>query len=75
MKANESTPPFDLVVSLDRADKTVAVAVFDPAREGFLAERDVPSAPAVLDGWWQQVGETHPKARIVTRSPCLARSQ
>lgn len=64
MKANESTPPFDLVVSLDRSDKTVAVALFDVAREMFLEECDVPSAPAQLDAWWQNLRETHPQARI-----------
>lgn len=48
MKADESIPPFDLIVSLDRSDKTLAVAVLDVAGDAFLSECDVSTAPEGL---------------------------
>ena len=64
MKADESIPSFDLIVSLDRSDKTLAVAVLDVARDAFLIECDVSTAPEALDAWWQNLQREHAQARI-----------
>lgn len=64
MKANVSTPCFDLIVSLDRSDKTVALAVLDVASGTFLDERDLSSSPEAMDAWWHDLRRDHPGARI-----------
>ncbi len=50
MKPDDSTPTFDLIVSLDRSDKTVALAVLDVATGAFLDERDLSSSPGLGKG-------------------------
>jgi transposase len=64
MKADVSTTCFDLIVSLDRSDKTVAVAVLDASSGGFLDERDLSSAPEAMEAWWHDLRGAHPGARI-----------
>ena len=64
MKADESTPSFDLIVSLDRSDKTVAIAVLEVASGDFLIEQDLSSAPEAMDAWWHDLRGDHPGARI-----------
>lgn len=64
MKADTATPSFDLIVSLDRSDKTVAIAVLDVATGRFLDERDLSSAPEAMDAWWHGLRADHPGARI-----------
>jgi transposase len=64
MKADLSTPSFDLIVSLDRSDKTVAIAVLDVATDTFLEERDLPTSPEALEVWWHELRGQHPAARM-----------
>jgi transposase len=64
MKTHVSTPSFDLIVSLDRSDKTVAIALLDVASGDFLDEQDLSSAPEAMDAWWRSLRHDHPDARI-----------
>ena len=64
MKTDKSTAAFDLIVSLDRSDKTVALAVLEVASGAFLIERDLSSAPEAMDAWWHDLRRDHPGARI-----------
>lgn len=64
MKTNVSTPSFDLIVSLDRSDKTVAIALLDVATGTFLDERNLSSAPEAMDAWWHELRRAQSGARI-----------
>ena len=64
MKTDVSTPSFDLIVSLDRSDRTVAIAVLDVATGAFIDERDLPSAPEAMDAWWHDLRRDHPGRRL-----------
>ena len=64
MKTDISIPSFDLIVSLDRSDKTLAIAVLDVATDTFLDERDLASSPEALDAWWHELRGEHAGARI-----------
>ena len=58
-----TTPPFDLVVALDRSDTTAAVAVFN-LTSGALTQAEISTAPEVLEAWWSKLRADHPTARI-----------
>ena len=58
-----TTPPFDLVVALDRSDATAAVAVFD-LTTGSLVQSELSTAPEALELWWAQLRAKHTGARI-----------
>jgi len=64
MNPSEAIPPFDLIVSLDRSDKSAAVAVLDLSDPLQLQESEVSTDPAELDAWWQSIRRAHPQARI-----------
>jgi transposase len=60
----ESIPRYDLLVSLDRSDRTAALALFDLATGSFLTETELDLAPEALDRWWRSLCAAHPEARI-----------
>jgi transposase len=60
----ESIPRYDLLVSLDRSDRTAALALFDFTRGAFLSETELDLAPEALDAWWRSLRTAHPQARI-----------
>jgi transposase len=64
MNTPEATPTYDLIVSLDRSDASVAVVLLHPV-DGVLAEHTVSTAPEELDRWWMQLKRDHPLARLI----------
>lgn len=58
-----TTPPFDLVVALDRSDATAAVAVLDLTADS-LTQAEISTAPEALEVWWAQLRAAHPGARL-----------
>lgn len=64
MKTDDAIPPFELIVSLDRSDKTAAVAILDMACPHHLHQTEVSLAPDALESWWHQLRLEHPGARI-----------
>ncbi len=64
MTASESIPRYDLLVSLDRSDRTAALALFDLTTGAFLTESCLDLAPEALDAWWRALCAAHPQARI-----------
>ena len=64
MTAPESIPNYDLLVSLDRSDKTAAVALMDLRQGCFISEETIDLAPEAMDAWWRALKAAHPGARI-----------
>lgn len=64
MTVSESIPRYDLLVSLDRSDRTAALVLFDCTAGVFLTEATVDLAPEALDAWWRTLLAAHPQARI-----------
>ena len=64
MTDSESILRYDLLVSLDRSDRTAALALFDLRAGSFLAETVLDLAPEALDQWWRSLCSAHPQARI-----------
>jgi transposase len=64
MSASESIPRYDLLVSLDRSDRTAALALLDLRSGELLTEATVDLAPEALDAWWHSLQAGHPTARI-----------
>ncbi|MCX6953031.1 MAG: transposase [Verrucomicrobia bacterium] len=64
MTVSESISRYDLLVSLDRSDRTAALALFDLTRSVFLTETTLDLAPEALDAWWRTLLAAHPSARI-----------
>jgi transposase len=64
MTASESIPRYDLLVSLDRSDRTAACALFDLTTGAFLTESMLDLAPEALTAWWRALRAAHPTARI-----------
>jgi len=64
MSAPESIPSYDLLVSLDRSDRTAALALLDLPTGVLLTEATLDLAPEALDAWWRSLRAAHPKARI-----------
>lgn len=60
----EAIPSLDLLVSLDRSDRTAAVALLDLTSGRFLDEAVIELAPEALDQWWRELAVAHPRARI-----------
>ena len=63
MTASESIPRYDLLVSLDRSDRTAALALLDLSTGALLTESVLDLAPEALDGWWRTLRAAHPQAR------------
>lgn len=64
MNVTESTPSYDLLVSLDRSDRTAALALMDLRRGVFITEATIDLAPEAMDAWWRGLRAAHPQARI-----------
>lgn len=64
MTASESIPGYDLLVSLDRSDRTAALAMLDLRTGALLSESVLDLAPEALDAWWRALHAAHPGARI-----------
>ena len=64
MNLTESIPSYDLLVSLDRSDKTAALALMDLRRGVFIKEEAIDLAPEAMDAWWRSLRAAHPQARI-----------
>jgi transposase len=64
MSASESIPCYDLLVSLDRSDRTAALALLDLHTGTLLTEGVLDLAPEALDAWWRSLHCTYPTARI-----------
>jgi transposase len=64
MTASESIPRYDLLVSLDRSDRTAALALYDLRQDQLLIETVLDLAPEALDAWWRNLRAAHPAARI-----------
>ena len=64
MNLTESIPSYDLLVSLDRSDRTAALALMDLRRAVFITEGVIDLAPEAMDAWWRALRAAHPDARI-----------
>jgi transposase len=64
MNVTEAIPSYDLLVSLDRSDKTAALALMDLRRGCFITEESIELAPEAMDLWWRALKAGHPQARI-----------
>jgi hypothetical protein len=64
MNVTEAIPSYDLLVSLDRSDKTAALALMDLRRGCFITEESIELAPEAMDLWWRALTAEHPQARI-----------
>lgn len=64
MTDSKSIPRYDLLVSLDRSDRTAALALYDLRTGTFLSESVLGLAPEALEAWWCALCSTHPQARI-----------
>jgi transposase len=64
MTVSESIPCYDLLVSLDRSDRTAAHALLDLRTGALLSESVIDLAPEALDAWWCALHAAHPGARI-----------
>lgn len=64
MTASKSIPSYDLLVSLDRSDRTAALALMDLNRGLFIQEETLSLAPEAMDTWWRNLRAAHPQARI-----------
>jgi hypothetical protein len=64
MTSSESIPGYDLLVSLDRSDRTAALALLDLRTGALLNESMLDLAPEALDAWWRALQAAHPGARI-----------
>lgn len=56
--------PEELIVSIDRSDATLAVALLWPAT-GRLEQSSVSTAPDQLDVWWTALQAAHPQTRLL----------
>ncbi len=63
MDSPEAIPSYDLLVSLDRSDRSAALALLD-LRSGECRKQTLDLAPEALDAWWRALRESHPQARI-----------
>ena len=64
MNLTESIPSYDILVSLDRSDKTAALALMDLGRGCFITEKSIDLAPEAMDAWWRALKAAHPGSRI-----------
>jgi transposase len=64
MTATESIPSYDLLVSLDRSDRTAALVLWDLPAAKLVEEQTLDLAPEALDTWWRHLCTRYPKARI-----------
>src|SRR3954465_12251960 len=64
MTAPESIPRYDLLVSLDRSDRTAALALFDCTTGSFLAESVLDLAPEAPDAGGRTLFAAPPQAKI-----------
>jgi hypothetical protein len=53
MNPTESIPSFDLIVSLDRSDRTASLALLEVASGRFLVEEALDGSPETMDSWWR----------------------
>lgn len=64
MTPSESIPSYDLLVSLDRSDRSAALCLLDLPSGKILAESVLDLAPEALDAWWRGLRAAYPQARI-----------
>lgn len=64
MTPPESIPSYDLLVSLDRSDRSAALCLLDVSTGAILAESVLDLAPEALDAWWHGLRAAYPAARI-----------
>lgn len=64
MNSPESIPSYDLLVSLDRSDRSAALCLLDLPSGSVCAEQELDLAPEALDRWWRDLLAAHPEARI-----------
>jgi transposase len=64
MNTPEAIPSYDLLVSLDRSDRTAALALLDLKAKAFLVEQEIELSPEAMDAWWRELRTSHPGARI-----------
>ena len=59
-----NTPhPFDLVIGLDRSDRTADLHFIDP-RSGQTGKQTIATSPEALHGWLAHLRQQHPEGRI-----------
>jgi transposase len=64
MTSVESIPGYDLLVSLDRSDRTAALVLLDLRTGACLTESVLDLAPEALDAWWRALRAAYPRATI-----------
>jgi transposase len=64
MTTPESIPSYDLLVSLDRSDRSAALCLLEVSTGAILAESVLDLAPEALDAWWRGLRAAYPTARI-----------
>lgn len=60
----DATPQFDLVVSIDRSDATLAVALLCRREAAILDQSSVSTTAEALETWWSQLQRDYPNRRI-----------
>ena len=58
-----SSPPFDLIIGLDRSDRTADLHLID-TRTGARTQQSISTAPEALRQWAEQLRAAHPGARV-----------
>jgi transposase len=58
-----TTPPFDLVIGLDRSDRKADLHLLE-LRAGTEKRQSIPTAPEALQTWAQDLRQQHPDARV-----------
>jgi hypothetical protein len=58
-----SSPPYDLVIGLDRSDRIADLHLIDP-RTGQRRAATIDTAPEALWEWLLQLRQQHPQARV-----------
>jgi transposase len=64
MNSPESIPSYDLLVSLDRSDRSAALCLLDLPSGSVCSGQELDLAPEALDRWWRDLLAAHPGARI-----------
>ena len=58
-----SVPPYDLIIGLDRSDRTADLYLLHPG-SGITERQIIPTAPEALHDWLAQLRQQHPQGRV-----------
>lgn len=70
--ALKSSPAYEIIIGIDRSDKTISVAKYH--RDGSIEEEEVNTRAWSLERWWRQIREHCPVGKIAVAFEQLARN-